>query len=140
MSEDRIAKLERELAELKAQVKPPVEDKEPREPWPKYDPTESFRLPASAVRAMVDVVPDMRGLAQEQRNGRSEPGWLPASPAKGPEERRSGPVNPLPLESPSGIKWIDRAMDVQDQLDRAERMKGFGAAFGGGPKVMTKGN
>ena len=52
MSEDRIAKLETELAALKAELKakaePPVEEpKKPREPWPKYDPTEGMGMPAA---------------------------------------------------------------------------------------------
>src|SRR6266436_8203208 len=117
---DRIAKIERELAELKAQVKPPVE--KPREPWPKYDPTEGFRLPASAVKAMCDVVPDFRGIAQEQKHGRSEPGFLKPTEA-GPVVRGTGWQNPVPLVVPPGIKYVDQLIDVQDAVDKRELEK-----------------
>jgi hypothetical protein len=123
--QDRIAKLERELAELKAQVKPPVKPPEPQKPWPKYDPTEGFRLPASAVKAMVDVVPDFRGIAQEQKHGRSEPGFLKPTEA-GPVVRGTGWQNPEPLGNPPGIKYVDQLIDVQDAVDKRELEKRLG--------------
>ena len=125
MSEERIAKLERELAELKAQVKPAPE--KPREPWPKYDPTEGFRLPASAVQAMVDVVPDMRAIVEEQRHGRSEPGGFLGPEKPRAKERGSGWINPTPLTPPSGVEHCDRIADHFAALDKRElekRLKG----------------
>ena len=94
----------------------------------------------SAVKAMTDVVDDkqMQAIVAEQKAGRSEPGWLKPPPPKKPEEQRSGPVNPPPLEGRSDIKWVDQMCDVQDALDRAERVKGFGLAGLGGPRVVTK--
>ena len=61
-------------------------------------------MPASAVQAMVDVVDDkqMQQIVQEHRHGRSEPGGLGGPTA--PTERRSGPVNPIPLGSPPGLR------------------------------------
>jgi hypothetical protein len=138
MSEERIAKLERELAELKAQVKPAPEPPKAREPWPKYDPTEGFRMPASAVQAMVDVVPDMRAIVEEQRHGRSEPGGFLGPEKTVAKEKGSGWRNPTPLEPPPGVAICDQLMDVQDKIDRAERIRGFGLAGLGGPRVMGK--
>lgn len=134
--EERIGKLERELAELKAQMKPkpepePAEPFKPREPWQKYDPTENFRLPESAAKAM--AWPDVKGgefnphaWAQTKVG---EPGGfggpdVPREPAK---ERGSGWAKPVELGSPSGIRWVDQMCEAQDRLDRAERMKGFGS-------------
>jgi hypothetical protein len=122
----KIADLEAELTALKAQVKP--EEKKPfiPKPFPKYDPTEGFRLPASAVAAMVDVVPDMRAIAQEQKH-RGEPGGFGSGKSAVSEigERGSGWSKPVPDGLPPGIKYIDQMVDVQDGLDRRERMRGF---------------
>src|SRR5262245_59232235 len=53
-NDDRFAQLEAEIARLRAEqdrlrakVDPPKPTKS--EPWPKYDPTENFSMPASAV-------------------------------------------------------------------------------------------
>jgi hypothetical protein len=128
---DRIAKLERELAELKAQVKPPVE--KPREPWPKYDPTEGFRLPASAVKAMCDVVPDFRGIAQEQKHGMGEPGGFLGSEPKA-EKKEPRRATETPLEPPPGVKYVDEIAKHFDRLDRLQTMKTIADAIkaGGG--------
>ena len=53
----RIAALEAELAALRAQLPKPEKPFVPR-PMPKFDPTENFRLPADAARAMARVVHD----------------------------------------------------------------------------------
>ena len=56
----RIADLESELAALKAQMEP----KEPFKPkfqMPRFDPTQNFRVPASAAQEMACVVPDVKG-------------------------------------------------------------------------------
>jgi len=124
---DRIAKLERELTELKAQVKPPEPKPFVPTPMPKYDPTENFRLPASAVRAMVDVIPDFRGIAQEQKQGVGQPGGFLGQEPKA-EPREPPRARHIPLESPPGVAICDQMMDAQDALDRAERIKGFSAA------------
>ena len=116
--EKRIADLERELKALKAKADPP-EPYKPEKPWQKIDFTERFQMPASAVKAMVDVVPDMRGIVEEQRHGRSEPGFFPPSPAKKPEEKR-GPPREIPLGPPSGVAICDQMMDVQDALDKRD--------------------
>ena len=95
-------------------------------------------MPPSAVQDLVKAVPDKlcQEIVRDLRGGRAEPGWLPpaGSPAK---ERGTGWQKPTELGR-SDLKWIDRAMDVQDALDKAERVKGLGAVFGGGPRVLGK--
>jgi hypothetical protein len=130
----RIADLERELRELKAQLPPPpVEEKKPRQPWPKYDPTEGFRMPASAVKAMVDVVPDMRGIAQEQKQV-SVPGGFGAPAKSGGEAavRGSGWQDPGKLEPPSGIKHVDAIAQHFATLDKLETVKKIADAIKAG--------
>ena len=143
--EKRIADLERELAELK-QAKQKADDKgelpaymshikRPVEPeakpmMQKYDPTEGFRLPASAAKAMAAVVPDPKPTtgfdrhSWNQNKGPGEPGGFgpPPKPVAGVGEvkRGSGWADPLKLDQPPGIKYIDQQIDVQDALDKAE--------------------
>jgi hypothetical protein len=131
---DRIAKLERELAELKAQVKPPpAAPYKPEKPWPKYDPTEGFRLPASAVKAMCDVVPDFRGIAQEQKQGVGSPGGF-LGPELKAEKKEPPRAVEIPLEPPSGIRYVDQIAEHFDRLDRLQTAKQIADAIkaGGG--------
>jgi hypothetical protein len=136
MSEDltkRISELERELKELKAKVAPPpVEEKKAEKPWPKYDPTEGMRMPASAVRAMVDVVPDFRGIAQEQKQMSASGGFLGTETKAAPKEPRR--ATETPIEPPSGIKYVDQIADHFDRLDKLETMRKIADAIkaGGG--------
>jgi hypothetical protein len=139
--EERIANLERELAELKAKAEPP-EPYKPEKPWPKYDPTEGLRMPASAVKPMVDVVRDPEDQKYNPQAWAQtkvgEPGGFlgpekkpleealtPDKPkSEGPEylkpERPRGWRNPTPLGPPSGVAIIDQMVDVQDALDKRE--------------------
>jgi hypothetical protein len=104
----RIADLERELAELKQQVKPVEDVPKPEKPWPKYDPTEGFRVPASAARAMASVVPDPKpspgfnAHSWSQNKGPGEPGGFgpPPGPSGGrePVQRGAGWVDAPKLE------------------------------------------
>jgi hypothetical protein len=129
-NEDRIAKLERELAELKAQMKPeePEKPKEERKPWPKYDPTEGMGMSAEAAKRM--AWPEAKGEFDPgawARTKVAEPGGL-VGPEKGPkEERRPAVAQHIPLGSPPGVAICDQMMDVQDQLDKRDlerRLKG----------------
>ena len=100
----RIAALEAELAALKAQVKPAEQPLKAKGTWPRYDPTEGFRLPASAAKAMANVVPDPK--AREGFNAHAHaqtkvgvPGGFGEAPKSigKPVERGSGWVEPRPL-------------------------------------------
>jgi hypothetical protein len=121
--ENRIAKLEQELAALKAKEAEGAAVKKPFV-MPRYDPTAGFGMPASAVRAMVDAVPDslMRSIAGDARR-KSEPGWLKPETGK-PVEKGSGWVKPAPLSgSVPGIDRIDEIAAHFDRLDRRDREK-----------------
>jgi hypothetical protein len=95
-------------------------------------------MPQSAIKAMTDVVDDKlaREIVADLKGGRAEPGFLPPDGSP-PKERGSGWQKPVPLSNPPGVA-IDQLMDAQDAIDRAERMRGFGLAGLGGPRVMTK--
>jgi hypothetical protein len=109
----RIADLERELAELKQRLAP----KEPYVPkeWPRFDPTESMRMPASAVKPMADLIHG-KGAKYDPdawaRTRRSEPGGFgsPAEPSgarREPEERGPGWNDPMKLEGPIKGRWSE---------------------------------
>jgi hypothetical protein len=129
----RIATLERELAELKAQLAKPEKPFVPM-PMPKYDPTEGMSMPMSAMKPMVDLINpkdvkfDPNAWA---RNRYPQPGGFgsPVGPsgAREPEVKRgSGLVDPAPLSQPPGIKYIDQQIDVQDAIDKAELKRRLG--------------
>lgn len=120
--------LEQRVSELEAKAK---EEKEaepfkPKEPWKRYDPTAQMGMSASAVKAMVEVVPDMRGIAMEQAHGLSAPGMFPASGEGKPIVRGSGWQEPKPLEGPPGVAICDQMVDVQDAVDRRELERKLG--------------
>ena len=121
------AELELHKAELKKlhdQINPP-----PREPFqmPRFDPTEGMKMPRSAMLEMLKVSPEdlMRELRADARRpnpvteASSSP--LPTKPsAQQPQRRGSGWIEPRPLESPPGLKYVDAQIDAQDAKDRAE--------------------
>jgi hypothetical protein len=96
-------------------------------------------MPQSAIKAMTDVVDDKlaREIVADLKGGRAEPGFLPPDGSP-PKERGSGWQKPVPLSNPPGVAICDQLMDAQDAIDRAERMRGFGLAGLGGPRVRTK--
>jgi hypothetical protein len=115
-----------ELDALKAQVKELRDrlDPPPREPWtqPRYDPTEGMSMPASAMKAMIDAIPEsvMQGL----RTDAFKPNPVTGGPNPQPQPKQRATPNWIeerPLESPPGIKHIDAMMDAQDERDKAER-------------------
>jgi hypothetical protein len=101
----RIADLEAELANLRAQL--PKEEKpfEPKE-WPRYDPTEGLRMPASAAKPMADLIhgkgvkSDMGAWARErigERGGFGPPSggkWDKGAAKVRPEEELKIPPKP----------------------------------------------
>lgn len=88
-------------------------------------------MPQSAIQQMVDVIDDktLRVIVEEQKHGRSEPGFMKASPARKPEEKRSGPPKEIALGPPSGVEHCDRIADHFAALDRRDlekRLRGDG--------------
>ena len=130
----KIAALEAEVAALKAKSKseePQVE----RRPWPKYDPTEGMTMSPSAMKPMVDLIPSRKSQpgfnahAWAQTKGPGEPGGFGApQPVGGPGkavERGTGWQNPIPLESPPGVKHVDRIAEHFAALDKLEMVRRF---------------
>jgi hypothetical protein len=97
-------------------------------------------MPRSAIKAMTDVVDDKlaREIVSDLRSGVGEPGGFLGPEKTVAKEKGSGWRNPTPLEPPPGVAICDQLMDTQDAIDRAERMRGFGLAGLGGPRVRTK--
>ena len=125
----RIAALEKELATLKAQVKPTDDAGIPadRKPWPKYDPTEGFRLPASAAKAMAQIVPDLKpkagfdAHAHVQTKIAAPGGFGPETKPQGePPVRGTGSQKEQPLSPPPGIRHIDAIAEHFAEVDRAQ--------------------
>jgi len=87
-----------------------------------------MRMPDSAVRAMVNAVPDgfMRDVVRDNR-APTTPATIPTSqqrtggggsanvPGSG-----TGWAHETPIGPPPGINYVDAQLDAQDQKDRAE--------------------
>src|SRR5262249_24953313 len=105
--EDRIASLEREVAELKNAMKPP----EPFKPedWPRYDPTAGMTMPRAALEEMVNADKGMmRGIVRDNRapTGPSSAGAIPTS-QQVTGVRGSGWAREVPIGPPPGIRYVD---------------------------------
>jgi hypothetical protein len=85
------------------------------------------------VKAMCDVVPDFRGIAQEQKHGMGEPGGFLGSEPKA-EKKEPRRATETPLEPPPGVKYVDEIAKHFDRLDRLQTMKTIADAIkaGGG--------
>jgi hypothetical protein len=117
MSEKEIEDLKAEVRALKDQLNPPSRQSN----WQPRDYTENASMPASALRDLVNAVPDavMSGLRADSRKPN------PVNPSSPPQpttqvQRGSGWAKPIPVEPPPGIELMDRMMDQQDHLDRVE--------------------
>jgi len=127
---ERIAALERELAELKSAMAGKEDKPEPKKefvpaPFQKYDPTANFTMPASALAEMVRVVPDnfMRDVVRDNRAPQN-PGMIPdsqqpASPSPQPSAT-PGWIEPRPLGPQPGINLVDAQLIADDVRQRAE--------------------
>ena len=126
--DEELAALKARVAELERANKP----KEPFKPQP-YEPidwTARMSMPPSALRAMVEAVPDrmLRDIVRDNRNAPTGPtGAIPRSqqvtggggPANVPGSG-TGWGHSTPIGPPPGVAQADRLMDAQDQKDRAE--------------------
>jgi hypothetical protein len=122
-----LKELKARVAELEAKAKPPA----PFDPGPyqRYDPTANFQMPASALREMVNTVPDSMVRDIAMRDGRAPtgpsaqgvvPSSQPLSNIRTGGGGSSGWREPTPLAPPPGVNILDRIMDHEDAKDRAE--------------------
>jgi len=129
-AKDELAKLKREVDELKAKLSPP-KPAEPFKPGPyqRYDPTAGMSMPPSALRAMVEAVPDMREVALRDARaptGPSSQGAIPSSQqvsnVRGTNVAGSGTgwAREIPLGPSMHQRYVDAQLDAQDAKDRAE--------------------
>lgn len=118
-----IEDLKKEVQALKDQLNPP--------PRPSYthlrrDLTEGASMHPSAMKAMIDAVPEsvMAELRADARKPNpvteASSSIVRGTPSAQPQKRGTGWAPERPLESPPGISLMDRMMDVQDAKDREE--------------------
>jgi hypothetical protein len=116
--ESELTELKKQVAELKDQINPP-----PRPPstYQPYDPTANFSMPASALQEMLKAVPEalMRSLREDARRPNPVNPSTPSQPTT-QVQRGSGWVSERKLEPPPGIEHMDRMMDAQARVDKAE--------------------
>ena len=123
-AKDELAKLRREVEELKAKISPPKS--EPFVPPQRYDPTAGMCMPPSALREMVNAIPDhmIRDIAmRDNRAPTGRPGMIPSSqqPASSrPSGDGTGWAREIPLGPSSHQRYVDTQLDAQDAKDRAE--------------------
>jgi hypothetical protein len=123
---ERIAALERELAEVKAALpKPEPEPFKPEKPYQRYDPTAGMSMPMSTMlemhRASGHV---MGGVLHDNRAPTGRPGMIPSGQTS--VHPSGGPANTMgwrdatPIGPPPGIRHVDAQLDAQDAKDHAE--------------------
>ena len=127
---DKIAKLEAEVAALKEKVSPPKEKPFVPQPYQQYDPTANMSMPPSALRAMVEAVPDhvVRGIVHDNRAPTGRPGMIPTSQQPtGPNvpERGTGWRDATPIGPPPGIQ-VDALCIADEVRQRAELKRKLG--------------
>ena len=81
---------------------------------------------------MMKAVPDrvVRDIVSDARSWSGGPSSIAATPPSNktdedrePQERGTGWLAERPIRPPEGVEWVDRLVDVQDALDRRERVK-----------------
>ncbi len=109
--QDRIAELERRIAELeKAKPAAPSAPPPPRPSAGPVDYAARLRMPASAVRAMAQTGPDPQQLVEDFRHGVSQPSSMLATPAAAPTSKpsKNGWMDQTPLGLPPGTAIIEK--------------------------------
>ncbi len=122
-------KLRAETAELKAQLakvaevgKPPTPFKS--EPPERIDYTSGATMDRETMRDLASAIPD--SLARDLRADLARGNPVTQSVAQltpdrgGQVERGSGYRDAVPLGPPPGVPIMDRLMDMQDQIDKAD--------------------
>jgi hypothetical protein len=126
---DEIAALKKELAEVKAALTPKPEFKP--EPYQRYDPTANMSMPRSTLLEMAAAVPDhmLRDIVHDNRAPTGRPGVIPEQPSNvrgNVPGSGTGWAHEIPLGPPPGVAQADRLMDEQDRRDRAELARKLG--------------
>jgi hypothetical protein len=122
---DKIAKLEAEVAALKAKVEPPKSNFVPMSDEEHRDWLHQMRerqanswMPPNAIRDLVNGEPIgfMQGVLRDNRAPTGRPGMIPQEQVSGARAPVPSPtpgwVDPTPLGPPPGIELIDRAVNA----------------------------
>ena len=74
------------------------------------------------VRATAGVMADLRADARRPNPIQASQSPIPSTPStlSQPQRKGTGWVEPRPIESPPGLKYVDAQIDAQDAKDRAE--------------------
>jgi hypothetical protein len=129
----RIAKLERELAALKAAQAPPKPFKP--EPWQQFDPTTNMSMPRSTLMEMAAAIPDhmIKGIVRDNQAPQGpSAGGIPSSQqitsvhpgggARLPAGGGTGWAREVPFGPSMHQRYVDAQLDAQDAKDRAARI------------------
>jgi hypothetical protein len=106
------------ITQLENRINPPPRPPSTHQPM---DYTANASMPASAMKAMIDAVPDavMKGIRADAQKPNPVTGYSTAQPTN-QVQRGSGWAKPIPVEPPPGIGLCDRLVDAQDEIDKAE--------------------
>jgi hypothetical protein len=142
--EERLAASEKRVAELEAKLSEARKPAEPfrREPMERIDYTAGATMDAETRRELAKAFPD--SLARDLRDdalNRPNPvtGATPAQLTQGGNERvqiqrGTGWAEPNPLSAPPGVPIMDRLMDMQDKIDKADLARRLGTTVKGQSK------
>ena len=110
--------LRNRLEKLEQRVNPPPRQPSTHQP---LDYTANASMPASAMKAMVDAVPDavMKGIRSDAQKPNPVTGYSTPQPTN-QVQRGSGWAKTIPVEPPPGVALADRLVDAQDEIDKAE--------------------
>ena len=126
-AKDELAKLRREMEELKAKFSPP-KPFVPEPPW-HFDPTANMSMPPSALAAMVAATPDhmLRDIVHDNRAPTGRPGMIPGSSQPTSPRPSAGDgtgwAREIPLGPSMHQRYVTAQLDAQDAKDRQERIQ-----------------
>jgi hypothetical protein len=131
-----IDQLKKRIVELEAKLADGPRQPQVREPHKPFDPTARATMPRSVLRDLVTAVPDR--LMADLRSDALKPNPVTQSvaqltPDRGSQDRGvqiggSGWIEPKPLSVPPGVPIMDRLMDMQDAIDKADLQRRLAGA------------